>query len=84
VGNRIDAAGAAHLVLAQGGAQLDPARAVFDGMLAGWCEQQRGHGRSHSTIRGYHDQLGLFVAFVCDRRYGWVEECEQRIERRRR
>jgi hypothetical protein len=41
VGSHIDAAGAAHLVLAQGVAQLDPARAVFDGMLAGWCAQQR-------------------------------------------
>ena len=41
----------------------------------------RSAGRSHSTIRGYHDQLGLFVAFVCDRRYGWVEECEQRFGR---
>jgi len=124
VGSRVDAAGAAHLVLAQGVAQLDPARAVFDGMLAGWCAQQRSRllnevtigsrerlvrrfaeftneypwawraqdveafttslrsdGRSHSTIRGYHDQLGLFVAFVCDRRYGWVEECEQRFGR---
>jgi integrase/recombinase XerC len=117
VGSRVDAAGVAHLVLAQGVAQLDPARAVFDGMLSGWCAQQRSRllneltigsrerlvrrfaeftneypwtwraqdveafttelrsaGRSRSTIRGYHDQLGLFVAFVCDRRYGWVEE----------
>ena len=124
VGSRGDAAGAAHLVLAQGVAQLDPARAVFDGMLAGWWRSSaadvergddrrrasgwcagsreftneypwawraqdveafttslRSDGLAHSTIRGYHDQLGLFGEFVCDRRYGWVEECEQRFGR---
>jgi integrase/recombinase XerC len=43
--------------------------------------QLRSVGRSHSTIRGYHPALGLFVDFVCDRRYGWVEECEQRFGR---
>jgi hypothetical protein len=50
VGSRIDAAGAAHLVLAQGVAQLDPARAVFDGMLAGWCAQQRSRLLHEATI----------------------------------
>jgi site-specific recombinase XerC len=117
-------AGAAHLVLAQGVVELDPARAVFDGMLAGWCAQQRSRmlnettiagrerlvrrfadftneypwdwraedveaftvslrsdGLAHSTIRGYHDHLALFGEFICDRRYGWVEECEQRFGR---
>lgn len=118
----VDAAGAAHLVLADGVAHLDPARAVFAGMLAGWVAQQRSrllnettiHGRgrivqrfadftneypwrwraqdveeftttlrsggaAHSTIRGYHHILGLFGEFVCDRRYGWVAECEERF-----
>ena len=111
-------------MLAQGVAQLDPARAVFDGMLAGWCAQQRSRmlnevtiggrerlvrrfaeftneypwawraqdvegfttslrseGLAHSTIRGYHDGSALFGEFVCDPRYGWVEECEQRFGR---
>ena len=119
---RIDVAGAAHLALAQGVAQLDPPRAVFDGMLSGWDAQQRSRmlnettitgrewlvrrfaeftneypwrwraqdvedfttslrtsGAAHSTIRGYHRILALFVGFVCDPRYGWVEECEQRF-----
>gem|GEM_PF-2690570 len=31
----------------------------------------RSDGAAHSTIRGYHHILGLFVAFVCDPRYGW-------------
>jgi len=33
--------GAAHLVLAQGVVHLDPATAVFEGMLEGWARQQR-------------------------------------------
>jgi integrase/recombinase XerC len=120
----IEAAGAAHLVLAQGVAQLDAPRAMFAGMLSGWGAQQRSRmlnevtiggrerlvqrfadftneypwdwraedveaftttlrsgGVAHSTIRGYHNILGLFVDFVCDRRYGWVEECEQQFGR---
>jgi integrase/recombinase XerC len=124
VGRRVDAVGAAHLVLAQGVAQLDPMRAVFDGMLAGWCAQQRSRmlnevtiggrerlvrrfaeftneypwswraqdveefttslrseGLAHSTIRGYHHVLALFGEFVCDPRYGWVEECERQFGR---
>ena len=39
----------------------------------------RASGAAHSTIRGYHRILALFVGFVCDPRYGWVEECEQRF-----
>jgi site-specific recombinase XerD len=124
VGSRGDAVGSARLVLAEGVVQLDPPRAVFDGMLAGWCAQQRSRmlnevtiggrerlvrrfagftneypwswraedveafttslrseGLAHSTIRGYHHALGLFGEFVCDRRYGWVEECERRFGR---
>ncbi|MBA3807303.1 MAG: tyrosine-type recombinase/integrase [Solirubrobacterales bacterium] len=39
----------------------------------------RSGGRAHSTIRGYHHILGLFGDFVCDARYGWVAECEERF-----
>lgn len=35
--------------------------------------------RALSTIRGYQAQLALFCEFVCDPRYGWVEECEDRF-----
>lgn len=35
--------------------------------------------RAASTIRGYHVELGLFLGFVCDQRYGWVGECEERF-----
>jgi site-specific recombinase XerD len=122
VARGVEIAGAAYLVLAQGVAQLDPERALFAGMVAGWEAQQRSRmlnestitgrvwlvrrfaeftneypwrwrpqdvegftsalrsdGTAHSTIRGYHRILGLFVAFVCDPRYGWVEECEERF-----
>lgn len=41
----------------------------------------RSGGAAHSTIRGYQHILGLFVDFVCDPRYGWVTECEQRFGR---
>jgi len=41
VGRAADLPGAAHLVLAQGVVHLDPATAVFEGMLDGWARQQR-------------------------------------------
>jgi hypothetical protein len=40
VGRAADLPGAAHLVLTQGVVHLDPATAVFDGMLEGWARQQ--------------------------------------------
>jgi integrase/recombinase XerD len=36
-----DLPGAAHLILADGVVHLDPATAVFEGMLEGWARQQR-------------------------------------------
>ena len=35
-------------------------------------------GWVHSTIRAYQGALALFLDYVCDPRYGWVAECEQR------
>jgi integrase/recombinase XerC len=35
-------------------------------------------GWAHSTIRSYQGALSLFLEYVCDARYGWVAECEQR------
>jgi hypothetical protein len=34
---KVDLPGAMHLVLPEGVAYLDPDRAVFEGMLEGWC-----------------------------------------------
>jgi integrase/recombinase XerC len=35
-------------------------------------------GWAHSTMRSYQGALALFLDYVCDPRYGWVGECEQR------
>lgn len=32
-----------------------------------------------STVRSYHNQLGLFLSFVVDPRYRWAAECEERF-----
>jgi integrase/recombinase XerC len=36
-------------------------------------------GWAHSTIRSYQGAVALFLAYVCDPRYGWVAECEQQV-----
>jgi hypothetical protein len=35
-------------------------------------------GWAHSAIRSYQGALALFLEYVCDPRYGWAAECEQR------
>ena len=35
-------------------------------------------GWAHSTVRSYQGALAVFLEYVCDPRYGWVSECEQR------
>jgi len=34
---------------------------------------------AHSTVSHYHTTLRLFMDFVCDARYGWTAECEERF-----
>lgn len=36
-------------------------------------------GWAHSTVRTYQGALAAFLDYVCDPRYGWVSECEQRV-----
>jgi integrase/recombinase XerC len=36
-------------------------------------------GWAHSTVRSYQGALATFLDYVCDARYGWVAECEQRV-----
>jgi integrase/recombinase XerC len=67
----VDAVGAAHLVLAQGVAQLDPARAVFDGMLAGWCAQQRSRMLNEVTIGGRERLVRRFAEFTNEYPWSW-------------
>lgn len=38
-----------------------------------------GGGWAHSTVRSYQGALAVFLDYVCDPRYGWVAECEQRV-----
>lgn len=41
-----------------------------------WTSSLVGEGLAHSTIRNYQMAVGLFLAYVCDARYGWAERCE--------
>lgn len=34
---------------------------------------------AHSTVLGYQNALRMFLAYVTDARYGWVEECGKRF-----
>jgi integrase/recombinase XerC len=34
---------------------------------------------AHSTIRSYQGSVALFLAYVCDARYGWAEACVERV-----
>ncbi len=34
---------------------------------------------AHSTVSNFHRTIRLFMDFVCDARYGWVDECERRF-----
>ena len=36
-------------------------------------------GWAHSTVRSYEGALAVFLGYVCDPRYGWIAECEQRV-----
>ncbi len=44
-----------------------------------WTSSLVADGLAHSTIRGYQMSVGLFLAYVCDARYGWAEVCEHRF-----
>jgi integrase/recombinase XerC len=34
---------------------------------------------AHSTIRAYQGSLALFMDYVCDPRYGWIDACVERV-----
>lgn len=45
-----------------------------------WTTQAIAERRlAHSTIRGYHVTLRLFMEFLCDARYEWAAVCEERF-----
>jgi integrase/recombinase XerC len=44
-----------------------------------WTSSLVSAGLAHSTIRNYQMAVSLFLSYLCDARYGWVEECETRF-----
>ena len=48
-------------------------------MLKSGRRRWSADGLSHATIRNYQQTVALFVAYLCDRRYGWAEVCEARF-----
>jgi integrase/recombinase XerC len=36
-------------------------------------------GWAHSTVRSYEGALAVFLEYACDPRYGWADECRQRV-----
>lgn len=44
--------------------------------LEGWVAANRW---AHSTVRSYQSAIGCFLDYVRDPRYGWVEQCRQRV-----
>lgn len=70
MGRAADLPGAAHLVLAQGVVHLDPATAVFEGMLEGWARQQRTRFlKWDSTIKPRLSLVRRLAAF--SNQYPW-------------
>ena len=46
------------------------------GWTAGQADTWVSQGSwAHSTVRNYQGSLALFLAYICDPRYGWPEEC---------
>lgn len=35
--------------------------------------------RAYPTIRAYQGALAVLLDYVCDPRYGWIAQCEQRV-----
>ena len=64
-----DLPGAAHLVLQDGVAYLDPAMAVFEAMLEGWQRQQRTRFLKAATVKGRVDLVRRLSRFT--NQYPW-------------
>ncbi len=47
--------------------------------VEGWTVSLRSAGRSRTTIRAYQNALAMFCDYLCDPRYGWAAECEERF-----
>lgn len=65
-------AGSARLVLTAGVTLLDPERAVFEGMLAGWERQQRSRLLAEATITARSALVARFARFTNDYPWRWL------------
>ncbi|WP_223838527.1 hypothetical protein [Saccharopolyspora pogona] len=73
MGRAADLPGAAHLVLAGNVVHLDPASAVFKGMLEGWSRQQRTRFlKWEGTIKPRLSLIRRFAEFT--NQYPWEWE----------
>jgi integrase/recombinase XerC len=68
---RGDLAGAAHLELVQGVAQLRPEDAMFEAMLRGWRAQQAARGLREDTAGKRERLVRRFMAFAGEYPWAW-------------
>jgi integrase/recombinase XerC len=66
---RVDLAGAAHLEVVSGVAQLRPEDAMVEAMLRGWAAQQGARGLREDTITARERLVRQFVEFTNE--YPW-------------
>lgn len=69
---RADLAGAAHLELVSGVAQLRPEDAMFEAMLRGWRAQQKARGLRDATIEPREQLVRRFVEFTNEYPWDWL------------
>jgi site-specific recombinase XerD len=69
---RSDLAGAAHLQLVDGVAQLHPHDAMFEAMLSGFQSQQLARGLRQRTIDGREQQVRAFLGFTNEYPWQWA------------
>ncbi|MFF0630442.1 tyrosine-type recombinase/integrase [Streptomyces sp. NPDC004296] len=70
--HRVALAGAAHLELVFGVAQLRPEDAMFDAMLRGWRAQQLARGLKDETISDRERLIRRFHAFANEYPWQWL------------
>ena len=69
---RVDLAGAAHLELVSGVAQLRPEDAMVEAMLRGWRAQQAARGLREDTISARERLVRRFVEFTNEYPWRWT------------
>jgi integrase/recombinase XerC len=69
---RSDLAGAAHLELVSGVAQLRPEDAMVDAMLRGWRAQQKARGMRDETVGDRERLVRRFCAFTNEYPWQWT------------